>query len=442
MTALEALGAYVAEGDAEALPADVHTLLRLHAADTVGAWVAGAGTAEGRLLRAYRDVLARECSGAALEMSAGCAVTRLSELDDIHIASMITPGSIVVPAALAIAAQTGAEAPSVNRAMLAGYDVMVRLGLAADGPAILYRGIWPTYFCAAPGVAAVASRLLGLDAAQSAHALALAVTLSAPGVGQQHAATMSRWLAAGHAARTGWQAAQAARSGFTSDLSLFENGYFRSLYDIAPNVAALTDRLGAHAMLRDVSFKPWSAARQTMASTQAFREMLAAGMRAADIAAVEVSVPPSFLRMVDHGIGDRMSRLTSVPFQIAIAALDPAAAYSVGQHEAVPPAVSDFMTKVKVSADETLLAGFPKVWRSRVRVQAGGAWHEREIDRVPGDPARPFDEVAVRDKFRRTSGEAIGADACDRLIDAVLATIDGKASAAQLLERIGAALPR
>ena len=49
-------------------------------------------------------------------------------------------------------------------AIIAGYEVMTRLGRAIDGPTILYRGIWPTYFAAPFGVAAVVARLLQLDA--------------------------------------------------------------------------------------------------------------------------------------------------------------------------------------------------------------------------------------------------------------------------------------
>ena len=39
---------------------------------------------------------------------------------------------------------------------------MIRLGVAIDGPSVLYRGIWPTYFAAPFGVAAVAARLMRL----------------------------------------------------------------------------------------------------------------------------------------------------------------------------------------------------------------------------------------------------------------------------------------
>src|SRR5499433_2716947 len=98
----------------------------------------------------------------ALDLATRCALARLSEIDDIHLPSMTTPGGIVVPAALSIAAGPFA-ADDVLAAVLAGYEVMTRVGRAIDGPTVLYRGIWPTYFAAPAAVAAVATRLLRLD---------------------------------------------------------------------------------------------------------------------------------------------------------------------------------------------------------------------------------------------------------------------------------------
>lgn len=442
MTALELFGEWLADGHKPRLSPDLQKLLGLHVADTVGAWVASAHTQEGRRILAYRNALARECAGASLEIAIHCAVTRLSEIDDIHLASMITPGSIVVPAALAMAAAlSDAEPAALNNAILAGYEAIVRFGLVIDGPAVSNRGIWPTYFGAAFGVAATASRLLKLDASQSAHALALALTLSSPGVGLQDAVSMSRWLAAGLAARNGLQAATAAQAGFTSDPSLLEGNYFRGIYNITPNVAALTEGLRERLILQDVAFKPWAAARQTMAATQAFRELLATGVKADGIEAVEIAVPPPFLRMVDHGIGARMSRLTSLPYQIAIAALDPEAAFDVGQQRQVPAAVEALMAKVKVAADESLMTDFPKVWHARVRVNAGDQWYERAGTDASGNSVKPFDKSDVRKKFRRTGAGAVGAEACDGLIDLSLAVIDGTAKPTQLLAKIAAALP-
>jgi 2-methylcitrate dehydratase PrpD len=218
VTALEQLGQHVA---ASARVSDAaRALVELHLIDTVGAWIASTSTQEGKALLDFRATMRAQGGHdpVALDLATRCALARLSEIDDIHLASMTTPGSIVIPGALTIAGGlSGVQADDVTAAILAGYEAMTRLGRAIDGPAILYRGIWPTYFAAPFGIAAVAARLFRLDARQTSNALALALTFAAPGVGHHNAATTSRWLAVGNAARNGLAAAQAAQAGFTAD---------------------------------------------------------------------------------------------------------------------------------------------------------------------------------------------------------------------------------
>src|SRR6188508_651972 len=181
MTALEQLGAFVATYQSdERARADV----RLHTADLIGAWIAACGTAEGRALVAFR----KEADALADRLAINVALVRLSEIDDIHLGAMVTPGAIVIPAALTIAASLPDAAPDdVAAAIVVGYEAMIRLGVAIDGPSVLYRGIWPTYFTAPCGTAAVAARLLKLDETQVAHALATALIMSAPGTGHHTA---------------------------------------------------------------------------------------------------------------------------------------------------------------------------------------------------------------------------------------------------------------
>src|SRR5712691_4107693 len=205
MSALIALGRHVA-----ASGPPTGAVLELHVIDTAGAWIAGARTGEGAALIGLRAATrARGQADIALDLATRCALARLSEIDDIDLASMTTPGAIVIPGALTLASTMPAAAgDDVMAAMLAGYEIMTRLGRAIDGPQVLYRGIWPTYFAAPMGIAAVAARLLGLDDEAAAHALAL--TLAAPGVGHHNAPTTARWLAVGKAARNGLAAALAA----------------------------------------------------------------------------------------------------------------------------------------------------------------------------------------------------------------------------------------
>ena len=396
MSTLEQLGVFVATH----APDDAaRAALRLHVADTIGAWIAARGTAEGQALIAF----GKGADALADRLAINVALARLSEIDDIHLAAMVTPGSIVVPAALTLAARSDADVGELAPAIVAGYEAMIRLGAAIDGPSVLYRGIWPTYFSAPFGVAAVAARLLGLDAKKTSHALATALIMAAPGAGRHAALTTVRWLAVGQAAARGLKAALSAQAGFTSDLNIAEGDFLKNIFGITPDPAKLDRGLGELA-LHQTSFKPWCAARQTMAATQALKEMLADGVKAESIVRIGVAVLPQHLKMVDHGIvaGDRFSRLTSVPYQMAVAALAPDQAYGLSTAEGdIPPAFKSLMSRIQVRAEQGLVAlGYPQAWAAHVTVTAAGR-HERTVTHVPGDPARPFGEGEVMTKFLR-----------------------------------------
>jgi 2-methylcitrate dehydratase PrpD len=434
MTALETMAAFVADGVRGRVPAATRAVARLHVIDAVGAWIAGAHTAEGRALIAFR--------GPTPDLATACALARLSEIDDIHLASTTTPGGIVIPAALIIAATRGdADTAAVIEAIVAGTEAMVRLGAAIGGPGILYRCIWPTYFATPFGVAAVAARLYQLDARQTANALALALALASVGVGHHNAATTARWFAIGNAARNGLAAAQAARQGFTADLGLLDGGFLQGAYGITADIDAFTGNLGERLALDDTSFKPWCAARQTMAATQALREVMAAGVAAESIASITVHVPPPTLKMIDHGVrpGDRASHLTSVQYHLALAACDPEALLDVAHSPAqLSPEVRGLMEKISVMADAALLAHYPKAWPARIAVHTSQGVQEKTVLHVPGDPQRPFDERAVCDKFRRVTG-GLGTDRALSLLEQCRAAFDSPRWPGELIVEIARA---
>jgi len=440
MSAIEQLAASVA--DRTAIPGALRECLSLHVADTVGACVAGSRTPEGvALLRfAAPDTLLPD--GIAERVLRNCALARLSELDDIHLGSCTTPGSVIIPAALTLGASIGhCTSDMLAGSILAGYEAVLRLGLALDGPSILYRGIWPTYIAAPFGVAAATARLLDLDQRQTAHALALALALAAPGVGQQSGASMSRWLAMGYAARSGVIAARAASQGFTADLKMLEGEFFHSVYGVTPRIAVFTHGLGRRDAIGAVSYKPWCAARQTMAAAQGLKEILDGGVLAADITAIEARIPSPTLRMVNHGVapGERSSHLTSLPYQLACMALARASMLEVTQAPAsLPGEMQAFMAKVTVLADESLMRHFPRSWPARVAVQAATGREERLIMHVPGDPERPFDETDVRRKFEGAVAPLLGKARADRLLRAGFAVFGENAPPASLLGEIEA----
>jgi len=258
MTTLEQLGAFVAQSDAPS--ARLREILELHVVDIVGAWIASLPTPEGVALLRWCAISGEGAAPGStprlrLDVATHCALARLSEIDDIHLASTTTPGAIVVPGAIAVAAACRNRDPNtLAAAMMAGYEVIVRFGQAIDGPSILYRGIWPTYFAAPFGAAAVAARLFKLDDKQTANALATALIMAAPGAGHHAAPTTARWLAVGHAAGRGLQAALSAGAGFTSDVKLADGDFLKNIFGITLNAALLGSGSGGLA-LSQTSFK-------------------------------------------------------------------------------------------------------------------------------------------------------------------------------------------
>jgi 2-methylcitrate dehydratase PrpD len=123
-----------------------------HTLDTVGAWIAGRATGEGQHLARLRSGSPKSpvlFGSSLLDMIAlQTATARLTELDDIHMASCTTPGSVVIMTALALAGAGYGSCDGTDfyaDAIHTGYEVMTRLGEAVSGPEILHEGVWPTY---------------------------------------------------------------------------------------------------------------------------------------------------------------------------------------------------------------------------------------------------------------------------------------------------------
>ncbi len=171
MNSTSLLAHFVTALDANNTPPDVVDTMQRHIFDSVAAAIAGGGVSESLCVQAvveaqYGTGNARAVgTGIRTSLPAaallGCVAARCSEVDDIHMQSCITPGAIIVPAALALAStRTDIDESALLFACIAGYETIIRFAIAIDGPRILYRGIWPTYVCAGFGIAATIGRML------------------------------------------------------------------------------------------------------------------------------------------------------------------------------------------------------------------------------------------------------------------------------------------
>lgn len=123
------------------------------------------------------------------------------------------PGCIVIPALLAVAQECQADGRQVLTAMAAGYECLASIATGASEAVVKKRFRATSVFGVFASTAAV-SKLLGLDAVQTANALGLASQLSA-GTMQCWGEGTPEWrLQVANAARGGVIAARLAQKGF------------------------------------------------------------------------------------------------------------------------------------------------------------------------------------------------------------------------------------
>lgn len=395
--------------------AEASDKLALHLLDTLGAWHAAARTEDSRLVGHLAAPVPNRprafAPGPLDKIALRVAAIRNTEIDDIHMPSCTTPSAVVVPAGLTLVAALGKpDAAAFTRGLLAGYEAMKRLSLAVSGATILYRGIWPTFFTAPLGAAAAAAPLLGLDAAQTADALAIALTLSSGAAGG-HGGTSPRWILLGQAARAGVFAALAAAKGYRGDHTLLDGDWLMRTHGIACETAPLTAPPQGDGAIGGISYKPFCAAKQVTAAIDAFRQLLA-DVAPDDIAAVRVAVPPSYAGMIGHrnAARGRVERITSAAYQLALAAYRPDMLDDVIRPDLTQePKIAAFMPRVEVAADAELAHYFPLLYPARVELAlTDGRTLSALVTDATGDPTRSLTAAEVSAKFHRLTDPVIG----------------------------------
>ena len=145
--------------------------------------------------------------------------------DDSDLRNIVHAGTTLVSTSLAIAERTGASGQDVLAAIVLGYEASGRIGEAIT-PAFQSRGFHGC-LVAIFGGAVATGRLLQLDEARMAQAIALSAT-SIGGLRAAADTSVAREYHAGLAAMLGIQAALAAQRGYLAEESILETqrGFF------------------------------------------------------------------------------------------------------------------------------------------------------------------------------------------------------------------------
>lgn len=350
----------------------------LHTADTLAVLAAGLKAGEGARIARF---FAR--GDEATRAACMAAVARFTECDDIHVPSCMTAGAIVIPVALAFAA----DSRSYARAVEAGYAVGLAFAQSVGGVAALAHGVWPALF-AAPAVAAVtASVAMKRDQVTTASALGLALAGASGRAGRPGGWPSGRWLVFGEATLKGIRAALAASQGFGGDVDLVSEDWLRR--QTAPELADIEHLKGlVEGAVAQVGIKPYVAARQGSNAIEAFVTLLEQGLAPDSIERVEVFLPSEATGIVTRPLdpASRLSTIAHLGLQLGVAAYDRERLLDIDRTRPFKPETLAFAERVVVTADDTLISSSGPSWPARVRATSGRSAIEACCDTLPGDP--------------------------------------------------------
>ena len=151
------------------------------------------------------------------------AMAHALDYDDITRSMKGHPTAVLLPGALALAEEQGAPGREVLLAYMLGFEVSCSVGEAMSFAYADDLGWHPTGPLGALGAAAAASRILRLDARQTAMAVSLAASQAAGLRG--NFGTMTKPFHAGAACRTGATSAKLVQAGFTAAEDALESRF-------------------------------------------------------------------------------------------------------------------------------------------------------------------------------------------------------------------------
>lgn len=320
------------------------------------------------------------------------------DLDDGHRQALGHPGASIIPAALAVAQETNALGRELLAAIVAGYEISVRVSAARDHAAqdTLATGRWCAY-----GAAAAGGMLRKMAPDRLAQAMAIA-GVHAPGLS---AAGYSRVM--GNSAKegipwatlTGLSALWLSERGFSGPTDILDHPDY---YDSGKIISGL----GKHFAIEAVYFKPYACCRWIHSAIDALFLIIAENrLNAGMIDRLDVHLFERALRLNNYPDPNTLEDAQySIPFCLAVAAIE-------GEKGLLPlrsdllsrKDIVKFAHRIQLYEDRKLTLLFPALVPAKVIVYTPKGVFERQVKSPKGDPDNPMDFNEIENKLHRLS---------------------------------------
>ena len=306
------------------------------------------------------------------------------------------PAATVIPAVREAAALANASGTQTLAALVAGYEAMLRLGIALGAARHRRAGWHATCTTGAIGAAAGAAHAMQLGSDGIAQAIGHAVSMLGGNFAFYEEGASSKPIQVGNAARVGFMSAVLTAQGLRGSRSALETkdgGYF-ALFGGEPD--RTLENLDAFPV-RDVAFKPYPCCRTVQAAIDAaiaLRPVYRGG--AVHVRSFAICIEQNGF----YADGSTTRAPFSLPYIVAAALADGRVDLATFTRERVE-ALRDAERLVTWSVDPQLDARYPVDWPGEVEI-AGAA--PVRVDVASGDPRNPMSPDGWTAKLESCAG--------------------------------------
>jgi 2-methylcitrate dehydratase PrpD len=441
MTAAQKIARWATSLSLEDVPGGVVEDAKLHVLDTLGCALAAhaVGVAgEGRATMAEQGgepqatvIGLDRALPAANAAFANAMLCHGLDYDDTHSDSVSHVSTVITPAALAAGEALGSRGADVLAAIVAGNEVVCRVGMAASGE-FHRRGFHPTAICGVFGGVASVARLCGLDETAAASALGIAGSFAGGLFAYLADGTPTKPMHPAWAAHGAHLATRLAQHGAAGPPSVFEGKFglyhaFLGAGEGEIDLAGQLADLGSRWETPRIAYKPYPVCHFMHGSLGAAAEAVSGStFRPEEIAEVLVTVPEAGVSLVLEPAEQK--RLPRSEYEGKFSLQYSIASLLVRGHVGV----SDFTDEAIADPDVLAVAStvryetrdyptYPQAFPGGATVRlADGTVMEADFPHQKGGPENPLAADEVRAKYRENASLALAADAVARLEEAIL----------------------
>ena len=342
------------------------------------------------------------------------------EMDDVHKKSIVHPAAPVISSAFAMGEYLGSTGREIIEAIVAGYDVMIRVGEAVIPS---HYTIWhSTGTCGNFGAAAATAKLLKLDEMQTLYSLGNAGTQAAGLWEFAVDNAMTKYLHCGKAAYNGMLASLMAKRGFDGPTRILEGdrGFFRA-YSSESGFEKSFEDIGKKFKIDETVYKPYASCRHTHGPINGILELRSRyGFSWEDVESVTVETYGTVLKLAGN---TDYSTPPAARFSIKYCLASALVFGKVGVDQFSENVLDDsriagIIPRIKIEVTAEMESMHPEKWPSRIAVRTkNGDTRSIFIEYPRGDPENTMTDEEIKEKYLALSTLKISEEKALTLLD-------------------------